>query len=1082
MADLLAHAAWLRRLAGHIVRGHDGADDAVQETYVAALRAPPRRGAALRSWLRAVLGSVIRRRARTDLRRRSREEAAGVGAETEAPPVSAALEQMALQRRLTELVAGLEEPYRSTIVMRYFQERSAADIARAQNVPEGTVRWRTKEALARLRQRLDDEHGGKREAWAVALAGLTRAPETDAAGRLVDGSPARALLWGAGALSVGASALAFLVALSGAATRRDLASPRDPGLAPRLLGAAISGAGGPGGAGGRDGVIEGLVLDPDGRPAAGATVTARAWPPATRFMYRSEHRPGCDALARSDESGRFRLVGLPVGKASVSATHTAHASVFTNEVEVPRGRAAHVEIRLERGGFLLSGEVADAGGGPIPGVRVIAGFGFLSIADARGRYAMRLGRGANLYVEANGYAPQSGSVRLIADESVDFELQPPSRLRGRVTVAGTGASGAGARVRLLPGVGHRGTYEESAVADEGGAFAFGGLPAGEFVIVATAEGLTTPLGPPAHVRLEVGATTTKDVAVLPGATVEGEVRDHQGRPLSDIAVTARAAQLADGRGPLAGALTAADGKFRLSGLPSGRLDVVAWGSARMREQQKRIEVGSGGRARVSFVAPAVTLLTGLVVGPDGRPVAGAQVRAHEQTAGDGKGRAEHPRSDGAGRFEISSFGAGTAIVTAAKDLDAGVVGPFELAEGEHTEIRIELVRGATVSGTVRWEDGAPAAGVAVHPGWRSPATEGALLRSELMPDVVKTNAQGHYRAGPFLTGEAALRAAFNEPVVRSSSRAGVPWHRVVPVVVGEHLTGVDLVVSRRRAKIAGSVTDPRGRPLEGVTVIASIEEAGVARKGSSYGRRAITRHDGSFEVEGLTEGLHGVWATHAEYPDAVRRQVEAGTGDLALRFARPAVIAGAVVGKNGRPLGAYTLGVRPVAADGETQDQRDWRLDNWDRGPVHVSDRSGRFELRPLAAGRYDIVVDTPDGLVAQSRAVAVAEGESRRLRLVAEPGGVVTGRVVGDADGKPIREAEVATWLGGGRLRDTRGDADGRFRLTGVLPGSRASVGIIGVRWVHEPERREIEIPGPGAAIDLGTIRLKRVPRAAPP
>ena len=40
---LLAHAAWLRRLAEVLTRGDADAEDLVQETWLAALRSPPSR-------------------------------------------------------------------------------------------------------------------------------------------------------------------------------------------------------------------------------------------------------------------------------------------------------------------------------------------------------------------------------------------------------------------------------------------------------------------------------------------------------------------------------------------------------------------------------------------------------------------------------------------------------------------------------------------------------------------------------------------------------------------------------------------------------------------------------------------------------------------------------------------------------------------------------------------------------------------------------------------------------------------------------------------------------------------------------
>ncbi len=75
------------------------------------------------------------------------------------PSPEMALGEMQLLRRLAELIEALEEPYRHTIFLRYFEGLSAADIARAHHVPEGTVRWRLKTAVDDVRRRLEERDG-----------------------------------------------------------------------------------------------------------------------------------------------------------------------------------------------------------------------------------------------------------------------------------------------------------------------------------------------------------------------------------------------------------------------------------------------------------------------------------------------------------------------------------------------------------------------------------------------------------------------------------------------------------------------------------------------------------------------------------------------------------------------------------------------------------------------------------------------------------------------------------------------------------------------------------------------------------
>src|SRR3954452_10448811 len=53
-------------------------------------------------------------------------------------------------------VAGLEEPYREVVALRFFAERSLAEIAEATDRPLGTVKTHLHRGLARLRRVLED--------------------------------------------------------------------------------------------------------------------------------------------------------------------------------------------------------------------------------------------------------------------------------------------------------------------------------------------------------------------------------------------------------------------------------------------------------------------------------------------------------------------------------------------------------------------------------------------------------------------------------------------------------------------------------------------------------------------------------------------------------------------------------------------------------------------------------------------------------------------------------------------------------------------------------------------------------------
>jgi len=160
-AEMAAHVHWVRRVARALVRG-DGADDVEQETWLSALRHPQRHDGDRRRWLSAVARNVVRKLARGTSRReahesRAAQEAARTGGEAPASDLLVARAQV--QQRVAAAVLELAEPYRSTLLARYFEELPPAAIAAKLGAPVETVKTRLKRGLEQLRERLGKEIG-----------------------------------------------------------------------------------------------------------------------------------------------------------------------------------------------------------------------------------------------------------------------------------------------------------------------------------------------------------------------------------------------------------------------------------------------------------------------------------------------------------------------------------------------------------------------------------------------------------------------------------------------------------------------------------------------------------------------------------------------------------------------------------------------------------------------------------------------------------------------------------------------------------------------------------------------------------
>ena len=122
-AALAAHEAFVRKLARRLVRDEHQADDLVQETWLAALRQPDAVRGSLRAWAR-VMGNLARRASLAC----AAPTARGLGRARQAEPLDRR-RRCASQRPHRDrarAVLTLAEPYRSAVVIRYYDDSAQA--------------------------------------------------------------------------------------------------------------------------------------------------------------------------------------------------------------------------------------------------------------------------------------------------------------------------------------------------------------------------------------------------------------------------------------------------------------------------------------------------------------------------------------------------------------------------------------------------------------------------------------------------------------------------------------------------------------------------------------------------------------------------------------------------------------------------------------------------------------------------------------------------------------------------------------------------------------------------------------------
>ncbi len=181
--DPLDEADWgkttsaLRRVARSVGAGPWDAEDVAQGALLAGLQRRAEGQSVGAGWLRR----VVRHRTVDWLRRRDRtisrsEVQLGHHPEGAAAPAPELTMQFEIQRSLMRAVEALPEPYRETVFLRYFEEKSVEEIARHKGAPVPTVRtWLTR-GHRRLRDLLGEAEGHRHPLWLAAFAEFGTGP------------------------------------------------------------------------------------------------------------------------------------------------------------------------------------------------------------------------------------------------------------------------------------------------------------------------------------------------------------------------------------------------------------------------------------------------------------------------------------------------------------------------------------------------------------------------------------------------------------------------------------------------------------------------------------------------------------------------------------------------------------------------------------------------------------------------------------------------------------------------------------------------------------------------------------------
>jgi RNA polymerase sigma-70 factor (ECF subfamily) len=953
--QLMVEMGWVRRLARALVRDDHEADDVAQETWIVAAEQRPDEDRPLQPWLARVVRNLVRTRRRGETRRDEREAAYERAGGKEVATPAELVERVELQRVVASEVLALAEPYRSTVLLHFFEGLTSKEIARRLGIPDSTVRGRLKTALEQLRAQLQARSDQPRRGWLAALAPLAQSASSI--------TPRSSII---GALIVKkliAIVIVLVVVVAGLLLWKhrggDRGTPAGTAVGPpqqlRPVGGRHELGRVPEWAMQADAParrIAGHVVS-DNRPVAGATVRLGVQVGGDLAQPLAE--------VTSDTDGGFDFGVQPAARFTVSAQAEAHSagSVAVANAD-PRFKSENVVVVLGDCHLRMDGTVSDASGGGIAKARLsVDGLGGAD-SDATGRYSICLSPREGVWdtpqavvrLEADGYGTTTQGVMLADAVHRDFVMVPEAVLVGRVATADDRPV-AGARVIAEPDVieGPHHVASNWSESDSDGHFRIAALAPGKFQLTARAKaaGSSVPL-----LAIARPANTSKELhlVVVPLARVKGRVVMN-GSPVAGAQVVA--AHPGPGPAPQRGptATSQADGTFTLDGVTLGTVSFTA--RPFLVNTPKAVDVKQALLEGVVLDVGKLATLRGHVL-RRGKPVSGAEVQYMPTSP-----QAVAAKSDADGAYVLEGLPPGDGFVGAIslQTKTWSATKPVHLAAGEEQTHDVDLDLAGEVQGTVVDESGKPVAGAYVRMDDTDHTDHCEAITGSGGDFDCPMLAGGEYIAT--VAPSASTGQAFAPAVGDKFGTITVPKDGVV--------TGVTLAIKNERLAIRGTVVDDTGAPVPDVHVEA-IGHGFIVTMGFAS---AMSDASGNFEVTNLARGTYNL---HAHAANGAETEVLgiATSDPVTIKLPRPGAIEGTLVGFSTTP----AVETHTLMAD----------LHNGGWAIVE----GNTFSQIGLTPGKY--TVEAKAGIETDGAAVEVRAGETAHITLTNRGTGRVEGTV----------------------------------------------------------------------------------------
>jgi len=840
--------------------------------------------------------------------------------------------------------------------------------------------------------------------------------------------------------------------------------------------------------------IEGIVLDPDGSPVAGAEAELKVQSSPGHRMRIEIGRPTALPRNLSGSAGTFRLSPLDPEKdyrVKVRAEGFAPAEEEVSAL-VPYETRSGVKVSLVRGQSVV-GSLVDPSGLPVrdamvklkPGrsrgsgmIRVMDQIGgstlFEAFSDNEGKFRIDGVSEGKFDLEARraGFAKRSISAIEIQEalEPLDLgeiTLEPGERVQGLVRdsdgqpIEGVEvfASGGGGPMMTMMMVGDGpgpGEPEPDAVTDPTGWFVVNDLAPGKkytfrFVRTGFVNGSAGPFQIPRAEPIEA--------SLDPSSKVAGQVLTEGGEPIAGAQINLTRSRTIEMGGNVMKTVmmmsesSDGEGRFVFEEQEPGTISLKAVASGYQEAKLDNLEIPKGEDLEgIEFPLDAGSIVTGQVLAPDGRPAIGASVRLAGDS-GDGLMRMMGGApTDGDGIYLLEGLAPGKISVEASHPDYVRTVRDLEVKEGPNS-LDLNFEGGVQVAGRVLDVEGRAVVGAIARlvPAGRfmgGPETKTQLDGSFTMPGVQ----DGDYRLWVEARGYAA-----------SAGKQQV-------TVAGQPVEGLEVELDPG-AVLSGRVTGLE--PEEFVNV-------GVRAEGESFGGfdSHNVDYEGNYRIENLLPGNYDVVAELARSGKQAKGQVTVEPGAsqarLDLQFGTGLTLSGRAV-QGDKPIAGAT-----VYVDGLDIDHSGW----------NETDHDGLFSIEGLEAGSYEVHLRHWQTGLAYDKTVELATSREVVLEV---PTAHVGGRIVDVTDRQSLSGVSLTLTSeeSGTRSRlpihtattDLEGKfefgnvADGTWKLAASKKGYAALSRPVSVQYERAPEDLRISMdPTEGVTIEA------RLPSGAPP